>query len=240
MKLLPDKIGGDPKKLVILGGLALVLGYFMWSNLSGGGPSSGSSAETPAPRAAAGAVPESPAPGAPTLPSRKPVKHNQQSSLEDFKPSLKRAREVAGDPTKVDPTLRLDLLARLQNAKFEGNMRSVFEFAQAPPPPPDAKHPKPAQARAFIGPRPVPSAPPPPPPPPPPQIPLKFYGFVNPARPDIKRAFFMDGDEIMVAGEGEIVRNRYRIVRIGVNSAVVEDIQYKDQQSLPLVAEEQG
>ncbi len=44
----------------------------------------------------------------------------------------------------------------------------------------------------------------------------------------------------MVASEGQTIRNRYRIVRIGVNSAVVEDTQYKSQQTLPLAEEEKG
>ena len=239
MKWLPDKLGADnPKKLVFLGALLLVLGYFVFSSFGGGS----SNEAAPPQRASARSNVEAliSQPSAP--PARKPAGHNQRVTLEDFRPSLNRARETASDPTRVDPTLRLDLLAKLQNAKFEGDMRSVFEFGQAPPPP--ASQLKPARPTpfhdSFIGPRPVPPPPPPPPLPPPPQIPLKFYGFVNPARPDVKRAFFMDGDEILVAGEGDTVRNRYRIVRIGVNSAVVEDTQYKDQQTLPLIAEEQG
>jgi len=238
MKWLPEKLGVDnPKKLVFLGALLLVLGYFVVSNLGGG---SSSEAPAPQPSPASRSAPEAVQPTA--APLRKPSGHAQGATLEDFRPSLNRARETAAsDPTRVDPTLRLDLLARLQNAKFEGNMRSVFEFGQAPPPPPQANQAKPKPFHdSFIGPRPVPPSPPPPPPPPPPQIPLKFYGFVNPARPDVKRAFFMDGDEILVAGEGDTLRNRYRIVRIGVSSAVVEDTQYKDQQTLQMVAEEKG
>jgi hypothetical protein len=239
MKWLPDKLGGDnPKKLVFLGALLLVLGYFLFSNLGGGS----SNEASPQPRAASKSAVDASVSQPGAAPAPKSAGHNQRATLEDFRPSLNRAREAAAsDPTRVDPTLRLDLLVKLQNAKFEGNMRSVFEFGQAPSPPPQPNQAKPTPFRdAFIGPRPVPPAPPPPPPPPPPQIPLKFYGFVNPARPDVKRAFFMDGDEILVAGEGDTVRNRYRIVRIGVSSAVVEDTQYKDQQTLQLVAEEQG
>jgi hypothetical protein len=75
-----------------------------------------------------------------------------------------------------------------------------------------------------------------------PPIPLKFYGFVNPPKAGIKRAFFLDGDEIIIAGEGDTVKKRYKIVRIGLNSAVVEDTQFKsnNQQTLPLEAELAG
>ena len=75
-----------------------------------------------------------------------------------------------------------------------------------------------------------------------PPIPLKFYGFINPVRTvGPKRAFFLDGDDIVVANEGQMIKNRYKIVRIGVNSADVEDTQFKknSRQTLPLVPEEQ-
>ena len=50
----------------------------------------------------------------------------------------------------------------------------------------------------------------------------------------------MDGDEILIATEGITFKGRYRLVRIGVNSAVVEDIQYKHEQTLPLAEDAQG
>jgi hypothetical protein len=244
MKWTPAKLGAEPKKTAILGALALVLLYLLWTNLFSGGGSTQSAASTP-PRAStpySNVSPEgsTPEPVATAPAQRRPAANTRATSeanLEDFKPSMKRARLMASDPTKVDPTLRLDLLAKLQAAKFEGSTRSIFEFSQAPPlsvTEPKRIIPGPLNAN-FIGPRPVepPKAPPPPPP-----ISLKFYGFVNPARPDIKRAFFLDGEDILVAGEGETIHNRYRIVHIGVNSATVEDIQYKNQQPLPLVDEE--
>jgi hypothetical protein len=246
MKWVPKKLGAEPRKMAILGGLALLLLYLVWSNLFSGGGSSQPPASPPARGLTpyANVAPEPPSPVAAVQPARRQGANSgatRATSLEDFKPSMKRARLTASDPTQVDPTLRLDLLAKLQGAKFEGNMRSLFEFSQAPPPPikEPAKIIPGHLASGFIGPMPV-QPPKPVAPPPPPPIPLKFYGFVNPARPDVKSAFFLDGEEILVASEGQTIRNRYRIVRIGVNSAVVEDTQYKNQQTLPLVAEEQG
>lgn len=76
-------------------------------------------------------------------------------------------------------------------------------------------------------------------PPPAPPIPLKFYGFSS--RSGAKRAFFLDSDnEIAVAGENDVIKNRYKIVRIGVNSVVVEDLTNKNQQTLPLIEELAG
>jgi hypothetical protein len=40
-----------------------------------------------------------------------------------------------------------------------------------------------------------------------------------------------------MAKEGETVKRRYRVVRIGVNSVVMEDTENKHQQTLPLAEE---
>jgi hypothetical protein len=79
----------------------------------------------------------------------------------------------------------------------------------------------------------------PPPPPPPPPIPLKFYGLSGAMRTTVRRAFFLDGEDIVQAGENETIRNRYKILRIGVNSATVEDTVAKNQQTLQMVDEAQ-
>ena len=66
---------------------------------------------------------------------------------------------------------------------------------------------------------------------------MKFYGYANRAAGPARQAFFLDGDDIQIKGENDVIRGRYKIVRIGINSAVVEDLQTHDQQTLPLVAE---
>ena len=50
----------------------------------------------------------------------------------------------------------------------------------------------------------------------------------------------MDGDEIHVVTDGDSVKKRYKIVRIGVNSVVVEDTQFDQQQTLPLEEQQPG
>ena len=168
----------------------------------------------------------------------------QSRRAESFLPSLKPKEGV--DLAKIDPTLREELLTRLTNAEMKGGARSVFAFGATPPPPVDPIKPG-LIATRFIGP------PQPPPPPDPvkeardkalaaekslPPIPLKFYGYT--ARGGTKRAFFLDGDEIQVAGENELIKNRYKVIRIGVNSVVVEDTQNKHEQTLPLAEELAG
>jgi hypothetical protein len=138
------------------------------------------------------------------------------------------------------------LLEKLRNVPMEGGVRSLFAFGAAPaPPPPPVKAIKPLEleiaankaAAAAAAAKQANAAPVTPPPPP---IPLKFYGYANTPKGGSKCAFFLDGDDIFVAGENDVIRNRYKIIRIGVNSAVVEDTTNKHQQTLPLVEELTG
>jgi hypothetical protein len=75
--------------------------------------------------------------------------------------------------------------------------------------------------------------------PPPSPISLKYYGFSSAPGNTVKTAFFLDGEDILVAKEGETLKRRYRLVRIGVNSVVMEDTESKRQQTIPL-SEEAG
>ena len=125
----------------------------------------------------------------------------------------------------------------------EGSSRSLFDFAAAPAVAKiekvDPVHPGPLKTATIVGPvQPKPKAKTPEPPPPP--IPLKFYGYTNPAKQGPKRAFFLEGEDIFVAAEGDVIKNKYKIVRIGVNSVVVEDTANKHQQTLPLEQEQVG
>lgn len=70
-----------------------------------------------------------------------------------------------------------------------------------------------------------------------PAIPLKFYGYASKVSGASREAFFLDGDEIEIKRENDVIHGRYKVIRIGINSAVVEDLNDHDQQTLPLVAE---
>ena len=228
------ELGADRKRIYILGALVLIAVAAYFLNRDSG--------ESPVPqRASSGAAATSPKvtirPVSRTLRQQSVSNKNAKFRVPDLKP-----KDI--DPTVVDPTIHLELLAKVRDVKVEPSTRSLFEILSAPPPEPGkVTAPEPAKiavAKPFFGPKPKPADPPPPPEPKAPKIPLKFYGFVNPARPDIKRAFFLDGEEIVIAGEGEMVKKRYKIVHIGVNSAEVEDTTFKGtntKQTLPLEAE---
>ena len=71
-------------------------------------------------------------------------------------------------------------------------------------------------------------------PPPPPPIDLKFFGYEGqPA--GTKRAFLLHGDDVFIASEGDVVDHHYRVVKIAPMSVQVEDIPYKNTQTLPLI-----
>jgi hypothetical protein len=234
MKLIPANLGASSKQLKFLGVLGLILVGVLIYNFS--------SSSSPVPMASTAPTSTSPVPlkQMPTVPALNPTRR-QGRRVENFLPSLK--LKEGTDVSKIDPTLHLELLTRLTNAEMKGGARGVFAFGTAPPPPVDPIKPGLMASARIVGPQ----LPPPPvekpkpdelKAPPPPPIPLKFYGYT--ARGGTKRAFFLDGDEIQVAGENELIKNRYKVIKIGVNSVVVEDTQNKHEQTLPLTEELAG
>ena len=241
------KMGAEPKKLAFLGALAVVgvIVYFINSSDSPSNQASARLASAPNPAVSVPSLPSrGPARPAQRVPVRAPAIGGQSgrgSTLQEFRPSLKPKEGV--DPSRIDPTLKLALLAKLTKVEAESGGRSLFDFASGPPkddPKMEIAKVKPIlpgqPPPGMIGPvEPKPPAPAPKPPPTP--IPLKFYGF-NTLKHGEKRAFFLEGEDIFVAGEGELIKNRYKVVRIGINSAVVEDTTNQNQQTLPLEAEQ--
>lgn len=237
MNLTPSKVGADPKKIAILGILVAAALFLYFYNSNPGGDS----VSTPAPSRARSAV-AAPSPvAAPRAAERSSFRRVQEDvgGTREFRPSFK-PKNI--DPATIDPTLRLDLLAKLKKVDVDAGTRSLFEIGTAPPPAQiSVKEPAKIAISHFVGP--IEQKPPAPPPEPKaPPIPLKFYGFINKTKTGDRRAFFLDGEDIVIAGEGDTIKKRYKILRIGVNSAVVEDTDFKsnNQQTLPLEAELKG
>jgi hypothetical protein len=253
------KLGAEDKKKVwALGVLLVVAAYFVYSNVL----SSPSSSYTP-PRSAAGprnpdpesmgAAPTGTAPnataatGAPAQSTQpRPLIVNRNSRSDEFHPVLRprgRQGEVQIDPTTVDPTIHIELLAKVQDAKIEGGRRNLFQFGAAAP----AELPKGEEkiikvAKVFDYPRPLPPPPPPPGPvqPPPPTPPsFKYYGLATKKIDNKRTAFFLDGEDIILATEGMTVKSRWKVMRIGSDSVMLEDAQNKRQQALA-ISEEAG
>ncbi|MEX2260624.1 MAG: hypothetical protein WD696_01665 [Bryobacteraceae bacterium] len=233
------KLGtNEPKKVAALAVLGILAAYLFYTNVL--------SSPDPGPSGQASSVAVSTRPPvsqrAPA--GVRPVRTNRRSGVQEFRPSLTPRRgEERPDLTQIDPTLRLDLLAAAQSVNREGGGRNLFQFS-TPPAPPAPKEPEPkiipktpeqiAAEKASLAKAAEPAKPPPPP------IGLKFYGYSSPRLSGKRRAFFLDGDEIHVAEEGQTVKKRYKLIRIGVNSVVMEDVESKHQQTLPLQEETTG
>jgi hypothetical protein len=243
------KLGAEPKKIAIFAGLILMAVVLQFMGSDGPEKSSPRSGPVtpPVPVAApvrAGAGPRTVAPA--STQGARPNSNRRTS--QEFKPVLRPRRvEDRIDPTTIDPTLRTDLLERLEEVEIQGGSRPLFEFSAAPPPKaPDPGKIVPAKPVAGAKPpfalpvkpttlptKPVDGAKPQAPP-----IPLKFYGFTA-VRAGAKRAFFLENEDVFVANEGEVVKKRYKVVRVNMNSVVMEDLEFKQQQTLPLTEQSQ-
>jgi hypothetical protein len=136
------------------------------------------------------------------------------------------AKGAAVIQRSLDPTLRYEWLRASEDTKYEGTGRNIFR-AQA------EEIPKPVARAQTDTPPPVDTGPPPPPPPPP--INLKFFGFANkPGEP--RKVFLSEGEDIFIAGEGDIIDRRYKILRITPGAVEVEDVLNNNRQSIPLTS----
>jgi hypothetical protein len=122
-------------------------------------------------------------------------------------------------PIEVEnPSLRLDLLEGLHKVEYTGRHRNIFSEI-APPPLPTTEDIK--RRNDAMNAPPVVTAPPPPAPV---QVDLKFYGYVDDPHTGNRRAFFTNGDDVFIAGVGDTLENRLRVVRIGNESVELEEI----------------
>jgi hypothetical protein len=214
-------VGVDPK--ILVGGIILLALILFWYNSRGDEEGPSPSVVRPQQVAAPVTVPRSH-----IATMRRSTQANDRGTLR-----LKPVDATRGD---IDPTLRLDLLTRLQSLEAMTGGRNLFEVGASPAQ-------VAANAPPIVGPRVVPATPPVlpaaiPSGPPPLQIPLKFYGFVKPAdKRETPRGFFMDGDDVLVATEGQLLKQKYRVVSLSATGARVEDVQLKQGQTLPVEPE---
>ena len=137
-----------------------------------------------------------------------------------------KAAQHVESATSLDPTLHPEWMAKAENTVYSGTSRNIFDKNSLPPVQQAAIE-KPV-ASARTGPV-TPSGPPPPPP-----IDLKFYGFAK-QQNGRKLVFLMHGEDIFIAGVGDIVNGRYKVIQVNSNSVVIEDLAYTNQQTLPLL-----
>lgn len=208
------ELGANKKSLIQLGVAMAVLAivvYVQFFSGSGGGP---------APAA------QRPAVSAGRTSNQPPIADPQAQNEPDF---------------AADATLRKDLLERVRAIETPVVDRDIFNFGRpmpreiAGPTREEARlaqakleaaarkpAPKPAQPAA----RPAPKTVRPPD--------WKYYGLASSAQSETRRAFLLDGDEILLASEGSVLQGRYRIMEIGRQAVTLEDTQEDQEFSIPL------
>jgi len=143
--------------------------------------------------------------------------------------SGKAVEPVAYTAAQLDPTLHMEGMLEAESLLYDGSGRNIFSMQSAPPPVPKAI----APARPT-GPPPPPAPYVPPPPPPPPPIDLKFFGTEMGKDGSNKRAFLLHGEDVFIAGPGDIVDRRYKIDAILPNGIMIEDLPNNNTQMVPL------
>jgi hypothetical protein len=117
-------------------------------------------------------------------------------------------------------------MALAENTRYTGTSRNIFSKDSLPPAEMQAAEKPIAPVRTGAAAAPAG-------PPPPPAINLKFYGFAT-EQNGRKLIFLLDGEDVFIAGQGDIVDGRYKVVSIGNTSVVVQDLAYNDKQTLAL------
>jgi hypothetical protein len=108
--------------------------------------------------------------------------------------------------------------------------RDIFDFGQPPAPPvPDRPVSTPTPMALVPTPEPTPAGPPPPPP-----VNVKYIGSVE-AQKGPKVAFFLTEQKEVLTGQvGDTVMNRFKVVRIGIESVDVQDVGSGQLRRIPL------
>jgi hypothetical protein len=226
--------GSEPKKVAILGVLVLGVVYALYNAFSG---DSSAPVTVQAPAAAPSVV------SAPQTQAKS--RRTTSGGAFELKPRIGFARpEDRPDPATIDPTLRLDLLAKVQDVEPEEAVRNLFQYgkpvavaATAPAVPLPTNVPK-IQVNNQPHPPGVAPAPPQATTPTAPPMTFKYYGYKISKANGLKQAFLLDGDDIFIAGENDQVKSpRYKVVKIGVSSITIEDTQFKSSQTIQLTPE---
>jgi hypothetical protein len=143
------------------------------------------------------------------------------------------ASDTSFHPLNVEePHLRLDLLDKIKKLDYSGSHRNIFTFGPPPPPPKTAEQIARDNYRA--------QGPQKPPPPPPVIVPAQLFGSAYMSKTGKRVAFFLQGDDVLVVDEGSVFMNRYRLDKIGNDSADVEETSSGRHATVPMVQPANG
>lgn len=200
------KAGTDDKKKLILASVfgVFALGYLGYTFLGGD---------------------SSPAPAAP--PASPPIRTQAPVATAALSPAAQATARIA--PSRLDPTLHPEGMMLTESLVYSGRGRNIFaapgtgtELAKA------TAIPKPIASARYVPPVPVNTGPPLPPP-----ISLRYFGTV--VRADgTRKAFLLQGEDVFVAGTGDIVSRRYKVGDVTANDIQVTDLTNNNTQRIPV------
>ncbi len=218
-KIFGMRIGVDPK--ILVGGLIVIAVALFWY-------SSRSDDESGAPASAVRT-------NAPAAVALRPHVPTRRAAATGDRSGALRLRPVDATRGDVDPTLRLEMLIRLEFVKPQESSRNLFELGPGPAavaasalaahaPILMPKTPPGSAVTQGVNAAPVFNTS------------LKYYGFVKAAGAgESNRGLFLDGDNVLVASEGDVLKQRYLVVELRDTSARLEDVQAKLGGTLPVV-----
>jgi hypothetical protein len=113
-----------------------------------------------------------------------------------------------------NPELHKGQVDRTRKTEYKSNGRNIFSPIPPPPPQPkittrDLNTPKPPLA--VEAPRVSP-------------LPVKFFGYGTVPAGSARRAFFTDGEDVYIVSEGEVLLNRFRILKVNNTNLDYEEI----------------
>src|SRR5712691_2819512 len=128
-----------------------------------------------------------------------------------------------------NPSLHKEGVEKARKTEYKSSGRNIFSRELPPPPKPKIQVPDPK----------VPDIPPPPVIPTVPPLPAKFFGFGTIPNGTAKVAFLSGAEgDIYVLKEGELLLNRFRILRIGNANLEYEEVSTGLRGTAPLVEEQ--
>jgi hypothetical protein len=214
----------DTRKIVVytvFGVLLLVFVLYAYNSFFGGAPNPAATAPVPAPATTRSSSSEA-------EPETTNVPAGNARAGQSVAPGIA-AKRMASTSSSLDPTLDETAMLRTEGLVYSGTGRNIFSAISMPVEiPKNVPSARPGVVLPVLPPMPVG-------PPPPPPINLKYFGTA--VRLNGRRqAFLLQGEDVYLAAEGDIVARKYRIVSIGATSIQVEDLVNQDTQTLPLIA----
>lgn len=133
-----------------------------------------------------------------------------------------------------NPSLHNDAVDKARKTEYRSTGRNIFSAIPAPPVVPQGPGPNGPNPKTPVLPV-VPSQPPVPVVSP---LPVKFFGYGTVPNGTARRAFFTDGEETYIVSEGEVLLNRFRILKINNVNLDYEEISSGLRGTAPI--EDQG